>query len=177
MPISSTGKRRRGLLKSLNGFLFVQRTLNRIRWWINTRVWGMDIAISSVISLSAKLDRTNPTGVHIGKESYIAFGAAVLSHDMCRRLRTDTYIGDRCFIGARSIILPGVTVSDGSVVAAGAVVTKDVASGCIVAGNPAKVIRKGVVVGPFGILKDESVDGFAIESSSVTSVPLNSTTA
>lgn len=176
MPVTSAVKRRRGLLKSLNGFLFIQRTLNRVRWWINTRVWGMDIAMSSVISLSAKLDRTNPSGIHIGEQSYIAFGASVLSHDMCRRLRTDTYIGDRCFIGARSIILPGVTVADGSIVAAGAVVTKDVAPGCIVAGNPAKVIRQGVAVGPFGVLKDDQVDGFAMGAAYIPTVPVNTTT-
>ena len=49
-------------------------------------------------------------------------------------------IGDRAWIGYRAIILPGITVGEGAVVAAGAVVTKDVAPFTIVGGNPAKVI-------------------------------------
>ncbi len=49
-------------------------------------------------------------------------------------------IGDYCFIGPRAIILPGVKVGKGAVVAAGAVVTKDVEENSIVGGVPAKVI-------------------------------------
>lgn len=55
--------------------------------------------------------------------------------------RTDITIGDDVWIGAGSIILPGVHVGSGSVIAAGAVVTKDVATGQIVAGVPAKLVR------------------------------------
>jgi acetyltransferase-like isoleucine patch superfamily enzyme len=51
-------------------------------------------------------------------------------------------IEDYVFIGPRSIILPGITVGKGAVIAAGAVVTKDVAAGDIVAGVPAKPISK-----------------------------------
>lgn len=48
-------------------------------------------------------------------------------------------IGRGCFIGARSTILKGVTIGDGAVVAAGAVVTRDVPSEMLAAGNPAVV--------------------------------------
>lgn len=47
-----------------------------------------------------------------------------------------------CFIGVRSVILPGITVGQGAAVAAGAIVTKDVAPGTLVGGVPARVIRK-----------------------------------
>ncbi len=49
-------------------------------------------------------------------------------------------IGDAVFIGPRSIILPGVSIGDGAVIAAGAVVTKDVPPKTIVAGTPAQKI-------------------------------------
>lgn len=48
----------------------------------------------------------------------------------------------RCWIGAGASILPGVTVGEGAIVGAGSVVTKDVEPGTIVAGNPAKFIKK-----------------------------------
>lgn len=56
------------------------------------------------------------------------------------------YIGDGSWIGARAIILPGVHIGKGSVVAAGAVVTKNVPDYSVVAGNPARVVkqRKGM---------------------------------
>ena len=51
-------------------------------------------------------------------------------------------IGDRVWIGGRSVINPGVTIGNDCVIASGSVVTKDVPDGVIVGGNPAKVIRK-----------------------------------
>lgn len=66
------------------------------------------------------------------------------SHDLSSRrlplLIGDIDIGPDAFIGARAIILPGVTIGEGAVVGAGAVVTRDVAPWTMVAGNPAKVI-------------------------------------
>jgi maltose O-acetyltransferase len=48
------------------------------------------------------------------------------------------------WIGTGAIILPGVTIGDGAVVGAGSVVTSDVKSGTVVAGNPARVIAEDV---------------------------------
>ena len=47
-----------------------------------------------------------------------------------------------CFVGVRTVILPGITIGEGAAVAAGAVVTKDVHHGTLVGGVPAKVIRR-----------------------------------
>ena len=52
----------------------------------------------------------------------------------------DVLIGDRVWIGYRAIVLPGVSIGEGAVVGAGAVVTKNVESYAIVAGNPAREI-------------------------------------
>ena len=52
-----------------------------------------------------------------------------------------TDIGNRCWIGAHASVLKGVKIGDGAVVGAGSVVTKNVAPGDVVAGNPARVIR------------------------------------
>lgn len=51
-------------------------------------------------------------------------------------------IGDGCWLGARCIVLPGVTIGRGAVVAAGSVVTKDVEPNTLVAGVPARVVRR-----------------------------------
>ena len=51
-------------------------------------------------------------------------------------------IGDNCWIGGNVVICPGVNIGEGSVIGAGAVVTKDVPPNVIAAGNPCKVIRE-----------------------------------
>ncbi|MCX8131260.1 MAG: acetyltransferase [Clostridia bacterium] len=55
--------------------------------------------------------------------------------------KRDVVIGNDVWIGARSIILPGVKIGEGAIVAAGAVVTKDVEPYSIVGGNPARIIK------------------------------------
>lgn len=54
----------------------------------------------------------------------------------------DTVIKDGAWIGMRAMIMPGITIGEGAVVASGAIVTKDVAPYTIVAGNPAAPVRK-----------------------------------
>ena len=51
-------------------------------------------------------------------------------------------IGNNVWIGANCIIMPGVSIGDGSVITAGSVVIKDIPSKCIVGGNPAKIIKE-----------------------------------
>lgn len=119
------------------------------RLWL-TRIWGMDIDPTAQMSLSAKLDRTFPVGIHIGPQSYIAFEARILTHDMTRGLYLHTRVGANCFIGGRSLILPGVEIGDNCVVGAGSVVTKSVPPRSLLAGNPARILRQDIEVGAFG---------------------------
>jgi len=53
-------------------------------------------------------------------------------------------IGNNVWIGANSIILPGVSIGDGSVIAAGSIVTKNIPANCIAGGNPAKLIQGNI---------------------------------
>lgn len=54
-------------------------------------------------------------------------------------------IGDNVWIGDKATILPGVKIGDGAVIAANAVVTKDVPAYCVVGGNPAKILKKRTI--------------------------------
>ena len=116
------------------------------------KLWGMDIGPNCRISLSARLDKSNPRGVHIGDGTAINFGACILTHDYPRWLSADTWVGKECSIGARSIILPGVKIGDNCVVAAASVVMKDVPANCLVGGHPARIIEKGIQTGPLGVI-------------------------
>ncbi|MBB3595709.1 acetyltransferase-like isoleucine patch superfamily enzyme [Rhizobium sp. BK529] len=118
----------------------------KLKWLYYTKFWGMDIHPTASFSLSVRFDKTNPKGMHIGEETYVAFEAAILTHDLTRGLFLDTRIGKRCFIGARSIILPGVEIGDECVIGSGAVVTKSVPSRSLVVGNPAKIIRSDIKI-------------------------------
>ena len=120
------------------------------RQYLN-RVWKMDIGEGTAISMSAKLDKTNPQGIHVGKYSVITFGVAILTHDYVNQLNRDVRIGDNCFIGAHAIILPGVTIGDSCIVAAAAVVARDVPPGSLVAGNPARVVEHHVQTTHYGV--------------------------
>ena len=113
-------------------------------------MWGMDIGKNCIISHKARLDKSYPGGIHIGQDSAVTFGAAVLTHDYLNDVHLDTWIGERCLIGAHAIVFPGVRIGDGTIVAAGSVVMKDIPPGCLAAGNPARIFEKGIVVGPYG---------------------------
>jgi acetoacetyl-CoA synthetase len=112
--------------------------------------WKMDIQKGTRISLSAKLDKTNPSGVHIGRNTAIAFRSAIITHDFINGKHKDVFIGDNCLIGAGVIILPGVRVGNNCIVSANSVVLQNVPSGSVVIGNPAKIVQGNIITGPHG---------------------------
>ncbi|MCX5493770.1 acyltransferase [Kaistia dalseonensis] len=136
--------------RSLNKLLWLRNIIVKCKYYYYTKLWGMDIHPTATYSLSVKFDKTYPKGVHIGEYSYIAFDVAILAHDRTRGLYRDTRIGKNCFIGARSIILPGVEIGDDCVIGSGSVVTKNIPARCIAAGNPARIIRENIEVGRYG---------------------------
>ena len=88
--------------------------------------------------------------ITIGKHCTLSWDVQVLDNDFhtivvdgqSRPSAAPVRIGDRVWIGTRAIVLKGVTIGDGAVVAAGAVVTKDVPPGAVVAGVPARVVGR-----------------------------------
>lgn len=142
------------MIKSLNKFKSLRRILVGAKRAYLRKVWGMDIHPTVEMSLSAKFDLTHPKGIHVGAYTYIAFEARLLTHDMTRKKRLPVRIGENCFIGGRSLIMPGVTIGNSCIVGAGAVVTKSVPDNCIVAGNPARILREGVELLSYGRLPE-----------------------
>lgn len=109
---------------------------------------GAEIHLHDNVGLSSCLI-CSAIRVEIGENTIIGGGAMILDTDFHLRnpdgsWGTDpkatgkpVHIGKNCFIGARAIILKGVTIGDGAIVGAGAVVTKDIPIDAIAVGNPA----------------------------------------
>ena len=97
------------------------------------------------ISLSSE-----PYLITIGNDVRVSFDVAFVTHDGGMHVLRKKYpnaarygrinVGNNVFIGARAIIMPGVNIGDNCIIGAGSVVTKNVESGIIVAGVPAKQI-------------------------------------
>ncbi len=77
----------------------------------------------------------------VGKNSHIGAGA-VLAGVIEPASAEPVRVGDNVLVGANAVVIEGVQIGDGAVVAAGAIVTKDVPANTVVAGVPAKVIKK-----------------------------------
>lgn len=98
---------------------------------------GAEIGEDSMIDMNAVIGARGKIGnrVHIGAGAVIAGVLEPPSLSPC-------IIGDDVMIGANAVILEGVTIGNGAVVAAGSVVTKSVPNDMLVAGVPAKIIKK-----------------------------------
>jgi maltose O-acetyltransferase len=105
---------------------------------------GVRIGAHTIVNRDVVLD--GRMGLVIGDNVSVSEGSAIitLEHDpdslTFANRGQKVVVEDRVFIGMRAMILPGVVLGEGSVVAAGAVVTRDVAPFQIVAGVPARVI-------------------------------------
>ena len=97
---------------------------------------------------SDKVETTEPYLVTIGNNVTISYNVCFNTHDdsVEAYYKKDTLIvgkitiGDNCFIGVGSILLPGITLADNCIVGAGSVVTKSFEKGSVIAGVPAKRI-------------------------------------
>lgn len=109
---------------------------------------GKNITLGRNVFINACCCFQDQGGITIGDGALIGHGVvlATINHGFLPEKRGDNYpapivIGKNVWIGSHAAILPGVTVGDGAIVAAGAVVTRDVPAGMIVGGVPAKVLK------------------------------------
>lgn len=111
--------------------------------------FGKNIHIGENVFINAGCKMQDQGGIYIGNDVLIGHNACLLTlnHALNPDERQDMYpkairIEDKAWLGSNVTLLPGVTVGEGAVVAAGAVVTKDVPANSVVGGVPAKLIKK-----------------------------------
>ena len=110
----------------------------------------LSIGDHTYLNRSASIDCTQE--ITIGDYCAISDNVQILDsdfHPITYNGKTSTiskpvHIGNHVWIGRSAIILKGVTIGDGAIVGAGSIVTRDVPPGCLVAGNPARVIKENV---------------------------------
>lgn len=97
------------------------------------------------------LTLVDDTHIYVGDYTMIGPNVtiATAAHPLLPELRErglqynmPVHIGRCCWIGAGSIILPGVRIGDGTVIGAGSIVTRDIPSGVVAVGNPCRVMRE-----------------------------------
>lgn len=119
--------------------------------WIEPPIYfcyGKNINIGEGCYINFNCNFVDDGKITIG--NHVMFGPAVIvatvSHPINPNFREYMYadpvtIEDNCWIGAGTIICPGVTIGENSVIGAGSVVTKDIPSNSVAVGNPCKVLR------------------------------------
>jgi acetyltransferase-like isoleucine patch superfamily enzyme len=142
---------RRRAMKTGKGKNMMRRVARSSREWGDyMKQWGGLHSCGTTPTINIGCNITDPYLVRIGNNCALS-ACTLLGHDAvvqlvnrAQRLKLDAVgfidIRDNCFIGHGAIIMPNVRIGPNAVVAAGAVVTKDVAPGTLVGGSPAKVI-------------------------------------
>lgn len=121
-----------------------------LEWGSFLARWGGFYSVGSDVSINLGCTVTDPAYTRIGNNVALS-ACTLLGHDASVRILNNRYgkqldsvghidIRDNCFVGHGAIVMPRVTIGPDSIVAAGAVVTKDVPPGVVVGGNPARVI-------------------------------------
>lgn len=111
--------------------------------------FGKNITVGKRVFINSDCKFQDQGGIYIGDDVLIGHAVvlATLNHDIDPEKRPQLHpapirIGNKVWIGANATITAGVTIGENSIVAAGAVVTKDVPPNTIVGGVPAKKIRE-----------------------------------
>lgn len=123
----------------------VYRSLGRVELEVLVQR-GLKLGENVFIDNEAVIDQSYPWLISIGSNSFITTGVVILAHDASTFNHTGYYkvgrvsIGERTFIGAGSVILPGVTIGSDVVIGAGSVVSRDLPDRVVAVGNPARVV-------------------------------------
>lgn len=111
--------------------------------------FGRNIKLGRNVFINSGCCFQDQGGIELGDGCMIGHQVviATLNHDLMPERRASMIpakvtLGRNVWVGAHATILPGVTIGDNSVVAAGAVVTKDVPANCVAAGVPARVVKR-----------------------------------
>lgn len=111
----------------------------RVKNWLYRRM-GIDVGDHASIGLEVTMDIFFPELVTIGPDSIVGFDSVILCHEfLVDEYRTGPVeIGEGVSIGAKTTILPGVTIGDGATVSANSLVNRDVPEGAFYGGVPAR---------------------------------------